>query len=66
MKSEVPRTGRYVNLLFGLALLVGLYLTSLYSYILFHTLAETFSIVVACGIFVIAWNSRYFVTVVHP
>jgi diguanylate cyclase (GGDEF)-like protein/PAS domain S-box-containing protein len=35
-------------------------LTSLYSYLLFHSLAEIFSIVIACGIFMIAWNSRRF------
>ena len=40
------------------ALLLGLYLTSLYNYLLFHGLAEIFSIVVAFGIFLIAWNSR--------
>lgn len=38
--------------------LVGLYLTSLYSYLLFHSLAETFSIVIGCSIFILAWNSR--------
>lgn len=37
-----------------------LYLTSLKSYALFHSLAEIFSIVIACGIFMIAWNSRNF------
>lgn len=41
-------------------LLTGLYLTSLYSYLLFHSLAEVFSVVVACGIFMVAWNSRGF------
>ena len=44
--------------LLGVSVLFGLYLTSLQSYLLFHSLAETFSIVIACGIFVIAWNSR--------
>lgn len=39
---------------------LGLYLTHLYSYLLFHSLAELFSIVIAFGIFVIAWNSRHF------
>jgi hypothetical protein len=43
-----------------LVLLFGLYLTTLYSYLLFHSLAEIFSIVVACGIFMLAWNSRRF------
>jgi signal transduction histidine kinase len=36
----------------------GLYLTSLYSYLLFHSIVELFSILVASGIFLIAWNSR--------
>jgi len=38
--------------------LVVLYLTSTYNYLLFHSLAEIFSIVVAWGIFLVAWNSR--------
>lgn len=37
-----------------------LYLASFYSYLLFHSLVELFSIVVACGIFVLAWHSRRF------
>jgi PAS domain S-box-containing protein len=39
-------------------ILIGTYLTSFYNYLLFHTLSELFSIIVAGGIFVIAWNSR--------
>ena len=50
----------YLAILFSIALLFGLYLTSLYSYLLFHGLAELFSIVIACGIFMLAWNSRRF------
>jgi len=50
----------YVSILIGFLLLIGLYLTSLYSYNLFHSLAELFSIVVATGIFMVAWNSRKF------
>ncbi len=42
----------------GLLLLVALYLTSLHSYLLFHSLIELFTIIVAAGIFVIAWNAR--------
>jgi PAS domain S-box-containing protein len=49
-----------VTFLFGFSILFGLYLTSLYSYLLFHSLAEIFSIIIACGIFMIAWNSRRF------
>jgi signal transduction histidine kinase len=43
-----------------IVILSGLYLASLYNYLLFHTLAEIFSIFVASGIFVVAWNSRRF------
>jgi hypothetical protein len=42
----------------GVLTLSGLYLSSLYNYLLFHTLAELFSIVIACGIFMTAWNAR--------
>ncbi|MGB9629059.1 MAG: MASE3 domain-containing protein [Thermodesulfobacteriota bacterium] len=45
---------------FGLLILVGIYLTSFVSYLLFHSLAELFSIVIAFGIFIIAWNCRRF------
>ncbi len=45
----------------GLAALAGLYLTSLYSYLLFHSMVELFSIVIACGIFIIGWNTRQYI-----
>jgi len=38
--------------------LAALYASSRYSFLLFHCLAELFSIVVAFGIFIIAWNTR--------
>ena len=41
-------------------ILIGLYLSSFYNYLLFHTLIELFSIVVAISIFVIAWNTKKF------
>ncbi|MBU0515971.1 MAG: hypothetical protein KJ621_14490 [Proteobacteria bacterium] len=44
----------------GLAVLAGIYLTSLYNYLLFHAIVELFSIAVACGIFMFAWNFRRF------
>lgn len=40
--------------------LVGLYFCSRYSYLLFHLIAEGFSIVVACAIFLLVWNARDF------
>jgi signal transduction histidine kinase len=35
-------------------------LTRLYSYVLFHSIAEVFSIVVTFGIFMVFWNARRF------
>ncbi len=53
-----PKKPIYIPLLTGGLLLLGLYLTSLYNYLLFHSLAEVFSIVIAFSIFVLAWNCR--------
>lgn len=46
--------------LWGLALVVlaGLHAATFYNYLVFHTVVEVFAIVVACGIFMFAWNSR--------
>jgi PAS domain S-box-containing protein len=60
MEKRSVITKRLMGLIAGLLILAGLYLTRLYSYLLFHSLAEIFSIVVACGIFLVAWNSRRF------
>ena len=51
---------RYPYFIAGMSVFLGLYLTSLYNYLLFHSLAEIFSVVVACGIFMVSWNSRHF------
>ncbi len=51
----------YVTILLGTLALLGLYLTSRYSYLLFHSLAEIFAVVVAFGIFVLTWNTRRFI-----
>lgn len=39
-----------------------LYLTSIYKYLLFHSLAELFSVAVAAAIFMLGWNTRRFVS----
>lgn len=46
----------------GILVLAGFVLAGLYSYLLFHTAAELFSVVVAACIFVIAWNTSRFVS----
>ena len=58
---EQSRITSIGNVAFFSILLVGLYFTSLYSYLLFHNIAEIFSIIVACGMFMIAWNSRKYI-----
>ena len=58
--KQLAVTRKYSYVLISISLLSGLYAISLYNYLLFHSLAEIFSIVVACGIFVVAWNSRRF------
>lgn len=46
------------EVIFSIVLLVGLYLVSLYNYLLFHTFAEIYSIVIAAVIFVLATNCK--------
>jgi PAS domain S-box-containing protein len=48
----------YLSILAFAVIFTGLYFASLYSYLLFHSIAEIFSIMVAFSIFVIAWNAR--------
>ena len=41
-----------------LAVLAAIYMTSLFGYLLFHSLVEGFSIVIGCAIFMVVWNAR--------
>lgn len=50
-----PLARRVLWMSFLLGVLVSL---SWYNYLLFHSLAELFSVVIACGMFMIAWNAR--------
>lgn len=50
--------GKLTDMVIGILIVIGLYLSSLYSYLLFHCLAELFSIIIACGLFMIAWNTK--------
>ncbi len=52
---------RLAHIAIGVTIFLGLYISSLYSYLLFHSLVELFSIVIACGVFMVAWNARPFV-----
>ena len=56
--QEVTGKPLYGKMFSGFLVLLGLYLISLDNYLLFHGVVEVFSIVVACCIFVLAWNVR--------
>lgn len=69
MKSRInfklKKSKIYVEIIGLIFIFLILYLTSLYSfythdYLLFHTLAEIFSIIIGCSVFVVAYNSRKF------
>jgi len=53
--SRLRTTG---NLALGLLVLGGVYAVGRYNFLLAHGLAEGFSIAVAAGIFMVAWNAR--------
>ncbi|QWR78473.1 MASE3 domain-containing protein [Candidatus Magnetomonas plexicatena] len=49
----------FKTLLFWVLLFCGLYICNLYSYIVFHSLTELFTIVIAFSIFIFTWHSRH-------
>lgn len=60
MEEQSNILSKYITIFVALLALFGIYLASLYNYLLFHSLGELFSIIVACGIFIVAWNARRF------
>ena len=46
----------------SILLFVALYACGMYNYLLFHSIAEIFSVVVAGAIFVITWNTRQYLS----
>lgn len=60
MVNRLTKTNLYVKLAVGVLVFAGLYGISLRNFLLFHSLAELFSVLVAAMIFVLAWNTRAF------
>jgi len=56
--TVLRKPGWYLSILVGAIVFAGLYFSSWYNYLLFHSFAEIFSLIVAFSIFIIAWNSR--------
>ncbi|MBF0161594.1 MAG: response regulator [Magnetococcales bacterium] len=65
MSGAVQRAGgvratHWVAVLLSVSALVGVVVTSFDNYLLFHSLAEIFSVVIGFGFFVVVWNGRRF------
>jgi|GEM_PF-3378751 Osmosensitive K+ channel histidine kinase len=58
--TQSSRAAYRNSLIIALAavVLIGLFVLSEYNYLLFHSIVEVFSIVIAFAIFTIAWNTR--------
>lgn len=50
----------YYSIFVLAALLILISITNLFNFLLFHTITEIFSIVIAVGIFIIGWHTRKF------
>ena len=61
MESRTIKAERYFGVAVISAVFLMLYVASRVNYLVFHSLAELFAVVVAFSIFVVAWNSRRFV-----
>ena len=60
MNIHFAKFSSLISGLVGTVILFGIYLTSFYNYLLFHSLVEFFRIVIGCGIFMVAWNGQRF------
>ena len=52
------RTEKFSSIGAITVIVLGLYLSSLYSYLLFHSLIEITTIAIACTLFILTWNIR--------
>ena len=59
MQEASSKTEIYRDIIIGATTLIALYVTRLDSYLLFHSLAELFSIAVVGGLFAVTWASRH-------
>ncbi len=58
MSDHQTRKNYHIDYYIFILILILIYLTNFYSYLLFHNLAELFSIVIKISIFAILYNSR--------
>ena len=60
IRDYLPTHCNWLAIVLGTSGLLGLYAISQYNFLLFHCLAEAFSIVIAIAVFAIFWNTRQF------
>ena len=60
MKTEILNKQNWAFIVLGFFILSGLYLSGQYNYLLFHSLVAISSVVIACGIFMVTWDTRKF------
>ncbi len=60
MTQESTTLPPVAPILTGAAVIGALYLTSLHSYLLFHSVIELFTVAVAVAVFGFAWNARHY------
>jgi len=58
MKQGLTKPGVQRSIVVFMVLLAALAATSLYNYLLFHTIAELVAIAIAIAVFIVAWNAR--------
>ncbi len=58
MSSDGASRFAFSDVMVLTVLLMALQAIAFWNYLLFHSLIEIFSIIVGCGIFIVAWNSR--------
>ena len=58
MEAKNTNATRSFGIPWFAVMLVGIALTRSYSYLLFHSLVEAFSVAVLAGLFILAWNTR--------
>jgi len=62
MAPDYTKFKLFVYSCIGIVAVTGLYFSSLYSYLLFHTLIEFITISIAFALFMLTWNTRNYMT----
>jgi len=60
-KNNIKSENCYIPYILGLIILIALFITSRYNFLIFHTLAEFLSIAVAWSVFILVWHTKRFI-----